>query len=450
MGRARKRADLALRLARTTVAAALLLSLGAAALLAVRDARGQSPVPAAAPLPAPPSGRAPAPPAPEVAPPPAGSPLGPGLAVGITEPNPNFLWPAPQTVPEPFGRWRDALARIRPDAYRLVVEWRIVQPDAGRPADLDVPNGGCLRDRLPCAGWLGVRDQLRALAARQRDGGWDGMVVITGTPPWAAEAASGCERPGTETRSRIPRADALPAYRRLVADLLGAAAQAGAQVSAWSPWNEPNHPYFLAPQRATCDPASPSLAPARYAELARAMLAELDAAAGDQRLVLGELAGLRRPTRHGTAVREFMAALPADVACRAAVVGQHAYVGGSDPVDEALAGLAVHGCPAVPPVWITETGAGAPPEDLAPAASFTDTLAACRALDASLRRWHADPRVSAAFQYTLREDDRFPTGLVTTELDGSRPVLDLWRAWAAASLAALVRRRRRGRAARRR
>ena len=429
MRRARTRADVGLRLARDTVLAALLLALGMAAVLAVRDAQGQSPVP---PAPAPLDAVPPA--APSLAPPPPASPPGgPGLAVGITEPNPNFVWPAPQSVPEPFGRWRDALAEVRPDTYRLVVEWRIVQPDAGRPPNLEVPSGGCLRDRLPCAGWLGVRDQLRALAARQRDGGWDGMVVITGTPEWAAEPAGGCERPGTQTRSRAPRADALPAYRRLVADVLAAAAQEGAQLSAWSPWNEPNHPYFLSPQRAACDLASPSQAPVRYAELARAMLAELDAAPGDQRLVLGELSGARRPTRHVTGVQEFMAGLPADVACRASVVGQHAYVGGPDPVDEVLAGLAVHACPSVAPVWITETGAGAPPEDLAPAAAFADTRAACRALDTSLRRWHTDPRVTAAFQYTLREDDRFPTGLVTTSLDGSRPVLDLWRAWAQAS-----------------
>ena len=48
-----------------------------------------------------------------------------------------------------------------------------------------------MRAERPCAGWAGVREQLRALAARQRDGGWDGMVVITGTPDWAAQPAGG-------------------------------------------------------------------------------------------------------------------------------------------------------------------------------------------------------------------------------------------------------------------
>jgi hypothetical protein len=39
--------------------------------------------------------------------------------------------------------------------------------------------------------------------------------------------------------------------------------------------------------------------------------------------------------------------------------------------------------------------------------------------------------VTAAFQYTLREDDRFPTGLVSTDLRQAFPVLGLWQAWGA-------------------
>ena len=42
-----------------------------------------------------------------------------------------------------------------------------------------------------------------------------------------------------------------------------------------TPWNEPNHPYFISPQRKACDALSPSRAVAPYARLARAARAEL-------------------------------------------------------------------------------------------------------------------------------------------------------------------------------
>ncbi len=51
------------------------------------------------------------------------------------------------------------------------------------------------------------------------------------------------------------------------------AAQDGASVPYWSPWNEPNHPGFLYPQRTACSTAAPSVAAGPYAELAQAMLA---------------------------------------------------------------------------------------------------------------------------------------------------------------------------------
>jgi hypothetical protein len=48
-----------------------------------------------------------------------------------------------------------------------------------------------------------------------------------------------------------------------------------------------------------------------------------------------------------------------------------------------------------------------------------------------LRAWRADPRVTLAAQYTMREDDLFPTGLVTTDLARARPALHEWQAWGA-------------------
>ena len=61
-----------------------------------------------------------------------------------------------------------------------------------------------MRDKQPCAPYGGLRDQLRALAARQREdpAAWQALVVFTGTPEWAARPARGCER---EEQARAAR-----------------------------------------------------------------------------------------------------------------------------------------------------------------------------------------------------------------------------------------------------
>ena len=146
----------------------------------------------------------PEPPTPEPPPTPAPTPdpgpiSGGSLAVGFTEPNANLLWPAAaKSPPAPFGRWRDQVARIRPSYYRLVLDWRSLQPDPDGPLVVDRERSGCLRARPPCAAYGGLREQLQALAARQAQGGWQTVVAIADTPDWAAEPPSGCERPGTE------------------------------------------------------------------------------------------------------------------------------------------------------------------------------------------------------------------------------------------------------------
>ena len=347
------------------------------------------------------------------------------LAVGITEPNPAFVWaPGAHAVPAPFARWRRALAQVRPRFYRLVLDWAALQPAAGSPADLSAPVSGCMRAVGPCAGWEGVREQLAALASRQREGGWEGVAVITGTPTWAARPREGCERVGTQPRSRVPGAQALGAYERLVRDVLGAARAAGAEVRWWSAWNEPNDYRLLSPQRARCRTSSRVLSPARYATLARALGRALDAAPGPQEPVLGDLAGAVEPKLGATPVDRFLAALPRDVVCGAAVYAQHAYVGSPDPVPAARRALRARRCGRPHAVWITQTGA-----PVAAGAGPAERRTACRALHDTLVRWDAMPGVTAAFQYTLREDDRFPMGLVATRLGRAFPALREWRAW---------------------
>ena len=48
---------------------------------------------------------------------------------------------------------------------------------------------------------------------------------------------------------------------------------------------------------------------------------------------------------------------------------------------------------------------------------------------AILRMGYAHVRVTVAVQYTMREDDVFPTGLVTTALDRAYPALYEWQQW---------------------
>jgi hypothetical protein len=50
-------------------------------------------------------------------------------------------------------------------------------------------------------------------------------------------------------------------------------------------------------------------------------------------------------------------------------------------------------------------------------------------MQALLERWYADPRVDAAFQYTVREAPQFPVGLIDPTLTRRYPAYDLFRAW---------------------
>jgi hypothetical protein len=408
---------------RGLVAGAVALAVAAGILVLVLARSGEEP-------------RAPSPrpvaPAPTPTPTPALAPLdaptaGPSLAVGITEVNANLIVsPAAREVPPPWRQWGDELARIRPAVYRVVVPWSSVQPRPAERPNLALPNGGCMRDKGPCAAFAGLQDQLRALATR----GWAGMVVFTGMPPWAAAETAGCRRATVPTAGG-PRAAALPAFRQLIADVLALARAEGADIRYVSPWNEPNHPYFLAPQRASCHADARSLVAAPYAALASAARDELAAQPGDQKLVLGETAGLLEPTGRGTSVQELIRELPRGLVCSTRVWSQHAYIGGTDPVAAVTAALDARHCPRRHVIWITETGVGPAPGGFSLARGITSERQGCRLLHQRLLDWYENPRVTLAVQYTFREDDLFPTGLVTTDLRRARPALREWQAWGA-------------------
>ena len=355
------------------------------------------------------------------------------LAVGITEQNPNFLW-APGTregVAPEFARWQDDMGKLKPSFFRLVLDWPSLQPEQGKPANLEQPYDGCLRGVPPCAGWAGVKDQLAALASRQKQhkGGWEVLVVITGTPEWAARPPSGCERPGTQPRSRAPKASAMADYRKLVTDVIALGGEVGVDLRYWSAWNEPNHPFFISPQRPSCETSAKSLAVTRYAELTRNLKQALDEAPGDQQYVLGELAGLDESKTKSTSVQEFLRKLPKSIVCGSTILSQHGYITGINPVGIAAKGAATHKCPEKHVVWMTETGVGAPHAGDDKRTTPKAERRGCRQLHRRLVQWYDDPRVTAAFQYTFREDDVFRTGLVTTALDRAFPVLREWQAW---------------------
>ena len=402
---------------RLTTLAAVALVLGA--VLLARDGERPPPTPTPrptatlTPTPAPERARLDAPAA------------GPSLAVGITEPNPHLVAPDEVlTAPAPWPRWRDELVRIEPELYRLVIVWDMIQPSPDAPANLAAPDLGCMRDKQPCAPYAGIRDQLRALAARQREDGWQALVVFTGTPAWAAFPPHGCR---TEAVAGAPRD--LHAYRELIGGVLDLAAAERAELRYFTPWNEPNHPYFLSPQRKACDALSPSRAVRPYARLARALRAELAEHGGEHELVLGEMAGILEPSSRATAVDEMIRGLPRELVCAAPVWSQHAYIGGTDPVATVTSALATRRCPREHAIWITETGVGPAPGGLSLARGITSEAQGCRLLHRRLRAWRADPRVTLAVQYTMREDDLFPTGLVTTDLARARPALREWQAW---------------------
>ncbi len=173
------------------------------------------------------------------------------------------------------------------------------------------------------------------------------------------------------------------------------AIQSEADVAYWAPWNEPHHRSFLD----VPDPA------ATYSELARAM----QEIVGD-RLVIGELGPDGLP---------FLRRLPETLVCGAAAIGQHDFAGGADPLPALEEELAR--CPDPPPIWITETGGRH--DRMTPGQ-------ACAHDARNLIRWYGDASVEVAFHYTVREDDLYPTGLVSTDLAREFPALDLWRAWA--------------------
>lgn len=365
--------------------------------------------------------------------------LAPGLAIGLTETNASLVR-APGTGPDlpAFKPWQEKVAALKPALYRLPIDWAGLQPDPDQPANLELPADGCMRGQQPCAPFSGVKDLLAAAKSQQQAGnGFEVMVVFFGVPEWAAAPASGCERPGIQPRSRPITARGLTAFGALVKQVADLARQMGVDVRWWSPWNEPNGAFFISPQRHRCSTSSPPVSAAVYAKLFDAMKAELDAVPGDQRIVLGDLAGVAQGSARGAGSGEFVRALPAHVICDAQVIAQHAYADlpgqktrPGDPIAATEHAVDEHACARDTPIWITETGVGGLHAGDDRRTGAKSLRAQCTALDVQLKAWRKDPRIRAAFQYSFREDPAFPVGLADAGLTRDYPTYDLLKAWA--------------------
>lgn len=371
-----------------------------------------------------------------------------GFAIGITEDNASLLWspqaPDARTAMPPRGtalegvtQAREELTALHPTYTRLLIDWAALQPDPHRPPALEQQNAGCARTIGPCLPYGGVREEFAALASQQSHGGGFSVVLdIYGTPAWAARPPSGCERPRAGPSARALTNVGITAYRRLIHALAGLGSRDGVALQWWAPWNEPNDPTFLEPQRPFCQPRAPARSPTAYAELARAMADQLRAEGGERHLLLGELNAYERGTSDRVSVAQFIAGLPADVLCLSDVWSLHAYAARSpfapsrDPVAVLEQALDQRGgCGREAHVWVTEAGAGAPHPGDRWRAAPDEQRAACVALSHQLMDWARDPRVAAVFQYSFRDDPAFPVGLVDASLKTARPAYDLWLAW---------------------
>jgi hypothetical protein len=363
-----------------------------------------------------------------------------GVAFGLTEDDAQLLSnPGGRPAAEPFQAAREQLTALHPTYLRLLVDWAALQPSPSKPAALAGVVGGCARLLGPCGAYAGIAAELAAIASQQRapgaGGGFQVVIDVFGVPAWAAQPVAGCEDPATAGFARALRPGAVADYQALIASLLALGEREGVALDWWSPWNEPNDPRFISPQRASCAQGAPPVSPASYARLATAMAAVLRAHGARHQLVLGELNAFEKDTPHTTSIGQFVAALPPELICLGGAWSVHAYALRSppakrDPVAALEAALDARGaCGRNARIWVTEAGAGAPHPGRPRPPGSADERAGCLALARQLERWRADPRVGAVFQYTFREDPAFPVGLISPSLTHLYPAYHLWQAW---------------------
>ena len=368
-----------------------------------------------------------------------------GLALGLDEENASLLG---TTGPAAFAPWRQRLAALDPTFVRLDVVWSKLQPAANDAPDWNQQQSGCVRDVPPCAPYDGLRGQLHALAEQQRahPGRFIGYVVLFGAPPWATAPRHGCVPPNVDPTGLTLSDEGRAAYGRFVAGVLQVARQEGADLRYWSAWNEPNQPAFLSPQRDGCHVNAPAVSPDEYAALVRELRVTLDEAPGTSssswarprpttrrappppRRSSSSTACLRtssaRPTSGPstpTSAPRASAPWPTSRAIPARRARRSSDRAGARVGPARLLAAEAH---------LDHRDRGRRPQARRPAPTSAAALRGqCRALNAALQAWYRAPRVDAAFQYTFREDNTYPVGLVNTGLTETYPTYDLLRAW---------------------
>nr|MBF6620532.1 hypothetical protein [Patulibacter sp.] len=377
----------------------------------------------------------------------AGRPVGVAAVVGLVSRDVAALTPLSAGPIAGYDAARDAVGAIAPRHVRIDVRWDQLQPSADAPLDPSrVTDDGCGREAAPpCGPPISLTALFAQLAAQQaaHPGAFRPLITFWGMPDWAGEPPTeGCRSDEVRAGARPLAEGREVAYQAAIRSVWTALRDAGVAASDWTPWNEPNAPYFLDPQRASCSRDADPRSPAEYGrmvaamdEVLRALRGSDPAAAAAHRLVVGEVAAWGAPSTRAVPADEFLRGLPDDVLCRADVVGLHGYLdarpplGRGEPVAAALGEIERRPCLDDAPVWITETGVGAPGSGRDRDGDREVLRDECRLMGDQLTRWYHHPRITAAFQYSVRDDAAFPTGLVDERVRTTYPVADVWSAW---------------------
>jgi len=359
--------------------------------------------------------------------------------VGITEENANILGsPGSTSLTTPFAAANQYLNALRPSYIRLLVDWEQLQLHEGQAPSLGGTVNGCSRNKAPCRSYAWLEAELKAVKTRQAAGDYVRPVLdIYGTPSWAAAPQTGCLPVGVTTFSAPLSAKGLRAYQQFIKDILALGKRLGVELPYWAPWNEPNSTNFIAPQRAACQTSSPPLAPQHaYAQLVEAMQSVFNTPGtpGNHQILLGELVGITSSSPHQTSIEEFVGNLPEKVICASTIWAVHDYASWDGLKRKSAVGaletaLAQHSCAKHDTIWVDETGAGSARPGGPLTAGATGEKAACRAMAGKLKDYLLDPRVTAVFQYTFREDEDYPVGLMNSQMTRIYPAYYLWLAW---------------------
>ena len=251
-----------------------------------------------------------------------------------------------------------------------------------------------MRDKPPCGAYLGLRDQLRALAARQKEGGWDGARRAHRDARSGRRGPPGGLRARRDTsRARARRAPTMADYGRFVGRVLAEARAAGASCATGARGTSPTTRSSSRRSGRSATRSAPSAAIAPYVAMARALKAALDARAGRPGARARRAGRARRAAADDDVGLGVRRRLPRDSCARRAIWSQHGYVGGRDPVDDLERALRRKGCDAAGDLDHRDRRRRAAQRRGAADVAAAQ-VRACARLHRRLVRWYRDPRVT--------------------------------------------------------